>query len=327
MRAAVNTEYGPPEVVHVREVPDPEPADGEVLVRVHMATVNRTDCAYRAAHPWFMRTLTGLRRPRRTILGTEQAGEVVAVGEGVLDLTVGDQVFGYCEGRFGAHAELLVVPEDSMIARTPPGVDVKKAAVSTEGAHYARSAIRRAGVRPGDRVLVIGATGGIGSAAVQLLALLGAQVNAVCAAEHADLVRGLGAELVIDRFTEDFTARSERYDVVVDAVGKSTFGACRPILVPGGRYVSSELGPGGQNLPLSALGALGSRMPGRLAPARRVVFPFPDEGREVAQEIAGLLASGAFSPVIDREYGLGEIVDAYRYVESGEKVGSVVLHL
>lgn len=324
MRAAVNTRYGPPDVVRVQEVPDPEPAGGEVLVRVRAATVNRTDCAYRAAQPWFMRGLTGLRRPRRTVLGTEYGGEVVAVGEGATDLTVGDQVFGYCEGRFGAHAELLAVAEDSMIARIPDGVDVTRAAASTEGAHYARSAIRRAGVRPGERVLVIGATGGIGSAAVQLLAHLGAHVSAVCAAEYGDLVRGLGAELVIDRFTEDVTTRSERYDVVVDAVGKSSFAACRPILRPAGRCVSSELGPGGQNLPLAALGAMGSRMPGPHSGARRVVFPFPDEGRHVAREIAGLLASGAFSPVIDREYGLDEIVEAYRYVETGEKVGSVV---
>ncbi|XKH53113.1 NAD(P)-dependent alcohol dehydrogenase [Citricoccus nitrophenolicus] len=311
----------------MRQVPEPELTRGEVLVRVHTTTVNRTDCAYRAAHPWFMRALTGLRRPRRTVLGTEYAGEVVTVGEGGTDLTVGDQVFGYCEGRFGAHAELLAVPENSMIARIPDGVDVKKAAASTEGAHYAQSAIRRAGVQPGDRVLVIGATGGIGSAAVQLLAHFGATVSAVCAAEHTELVRGLGAELVIDRFTEDVAARSERYDVVVDAVGKSTFAACRPILLPGGRYVSSELGPGGQNLPLSLLGAVGSRMPGRLAAARRVVFPFPEEGQHVAEEIAGLLASGAFSPVIDREFGLDEIVEAYRYVESGEKVGSVLIRM
>ena len=327
MRAAVNTEYGSPEVVQIRRVPDPEPADEQVLVGVHTTTVNRTDCAYRAAHPWFMRALTGLRRPRRTVLGTEYAGEVIAVGEGTTDLTVGDQVFGYCEGRFGAHAELLAVAEDSMIARIPDGVDVERAAASTEGAHYAQSAIRRAGVRSGDRVLVIGATGGIGSAAVQLLAHLGAKVSAVCAAEHGELVRGLGAELVIDRFTEDVTARPERYDVVVDAVGKSTFAACRPILLPGGRYVSSELGPGGQNLPLSVLGAVAAKMPRQLSAARRVVFPYPEEGQHVAQEIAGLLGSGAFSPVIDREYGLDEIVEAYRYVESGEKVGSVLIRM
>lgn len=160
MRAAVHTEYGPPEVVRVRQVPDPELVAGEVLVRVQVATVNRTDCAYRAAHPWFMRALTGLRRPRRTVLGTEYAGKVAAVGEVTTDLIVGDQVFGYCEGRFGAHAELLAVPADSTIARIPDGVEVTKAAASTEGAHYARSAIRRAGVRPGNRVLVIGATGG-----------------------------------------------------------------------------------------------------------------------------------------------------------------------
>ncbi|WP_026818272.1 NAD(P)-dependent alcohol dehydrogenase [Arthrobacter castelli] len=322
MRAAVNTMYGPPEVVRILDVPAPEPGADEVLVRVRATTVNRTDCAYRAARPWFMRASTGLRRPYRTILGTEYAGDVVAVGGRVTAFGPGDRVFGYLEGRFGAHAELLAVSETSSIARIPEGVDLDLAAASTEGAHYARSAIRRARVQPGERVLVNGATGGIGSAAVQLLVHLRARVTAVCASEHAELVRGLGADLVIDRFAEDFTARPERYDVVLDAVGKSTFGRCRRILLPGGRYVSTEPGPGWQNLPLAGLTAL---LPGRLSGARRVVFPFPEDGRHVVEEIKGLLASGAFVPVVDRRYGLETIVEAYRYVETGGKVGNVVI--
>ncbi|GAB3260495.1 NAD(P)-dependent alcohol dehydrogenase [Arthrobacter pigmenti] len=323
MRAAVNTEYGPPGVVRILDVPAPEPAGDEVLIRVRATTVNRTDCAYRAARPWFMRASTGLRRPHQTILGTEYAGEVAAVGGRVTAFGPGDRVFGYCEGRFGAHAELLTVSETSSIARIPEGVDLDLAAASTEGAHYARSAIRRARVQPGERVLVNGATGGIGSAAVQLLAHLDARVTAVCAFEHDELVRALGADLVIDRFAEDFTARPERYDVVLDAVGKSTFGRCRRILLPGGRYVSTEPGPGWQNLPLAGLAPL---LPGRLSGRRRVIFPFPEDGRHVVEEIGALLASGAFVPVVDRHYGLEAIVEAYRYVETGEKVGNVVIH-
>ncbi|HET7414227.1 MAG TPA: NAD(P)-dependent alcohol dehydrogenase [Arthrobacter sp.] len=324
MRAAVNTDYGPPEVVRVADVPRPEPAGDEVLVHVRATTVNRTDCAYRAARPWFMRTFTGLRRPRRTILGTEYAGDVVAVGNRVTSFGLGDRVFGYCEGRFGAHAELLAVPETSSMARIPEGIGLDLAAASTEGAHYARSAIRRARVKPGERVLVNGATGGIGSAAVQLLAHLGARVTAVCASEHDELVRRLGAEQVVDRFTEDFTARPERYDVVLDAVGKSTFGRCRRTLLPGGRYVSTGLGPGWQNLPLSVLTPL---LSSRLWGGRRVVFPFPEDGRHVVEEIGTLLASGALVPAIDQRYELDAIVEAYRYVETGEKVGNVVIHL
>lgn len=323
MRAAVNIEYGPPEVVQVHDVHAPAPVEDEVLVRVHATTVNRTDCAYRAARPWFMRALTGLRRPRHFILGTEYAGDVIAVGPQVTAFSRGDRVFGYCEGQFGAHAELLAVSEISSMARIPEGIDYDHAAASTEGAHYARSAIQRSRVQSGERVLVNGATGAIGSAGVQLLAHLGAQITAVCASEHDALVRGLGAGQVIDRFVEDFTRGDARYDVVFDAVGKSTFGRCRRILLPGGRYVSTELGPGWQNLPLAGLSAL---RPGRWS-GRRVVFPLPEDGRNVIEEIAELLASGAFIPVVDRYYDLDDIVEAYRYVETGEKVGSVVIRL
>lgn len=326
MRAAVTPEYGSPDVVQVVDVAAPEPADDEVLVRVRATTVNRTDCAYRAARPWVLRASAGLRRPRRTVLGTEYAGDVVAVGGRVTGFGPGDRVFGYCEGRFGAHAELMTARETSSIARVPEGVDLDHAAASTEGPHYARSAIRRARVQPGERVLVNGATGAIGSAAVQLLVHRRASVTAVCAAEHEHLLRELGAELVVDRFAEDFTARPETYDVVLDAVGTSTFGRCRRILRPGGRYVSTDPGPGWQNLAWSALSALGSRLPGRPSRGRRVVFPFPEVGRQVIEEIGELLASGDLVPVIDRRCGLEEIVAAHRYVDAGQKVGSVVVH-
>lgn len=318
MRAAVSATYGPPEVVQVCEIPAPTPGPEELLVRVCVTTVNRTDCAYRAARPFFMRSFTGLRRPRRTVLGTEFAGEVVATGSGVDRFAVGDQVFGYCEGRFGAHAEFLVVSQDASVATVPAGLGLSEAAAATEGCHYARSAIRRAGVRPGDHVLVNGATGGIGSAAVQLLVAMGATVTAVCPGEHVDLVQGLGPEQVVDFATEDFTRSGERFAVVIDAVGKSTFRRCRPILRPDGVYVSSELGPGWQNLPLSLISPVRR---GR----QRVVFPYPEDDQSVVEEIRDLLATGAFRPVIDRTYPLEEIVSAYRYVESGQKIGNVLI--
>lgn len=318
MRAAVNTDYGPPAVVAVSEVPVPEPGAGDLLVRVDVTTVNRTDCAYRAARPFVMRVATGLRRPRRTILGTELAGEVVDTGAQVDRFAVGDPVFAYVEGTFGAHAEYAVVHQDASVATIPPTVSRSAAAAATEGYHYARSAIRRSGVRAGDRVLVNGATGGIGSAAVQQLSTLGTEVTAVCAGEHADLVRGLGAQHVVDYTTEDFTRLAYRFDVVLDAVGTSTFGRCRRILGPVGVYVSSEPGPYWQNLPLSVLGALRRGH-------RRVVFPFPEQGRSVVAEISEQLAAGTFRPVIDRTYPLARIAEAHRYVESGRKIGSVLI--
>ncbi|WP_347756228.1 NAD(P)-dependent alcohol dehydrogenase [Agrococcus sp. ProA11] len=318
MRAAVSARYGAPDVVVVRDIPAPVPADDEILIRVSATTVNRTDCAYRAARPFFMRAFTGLRRPRRTVLGTEFVGEVVQAGGAVDRFAVGDRVFGYCEGRFGAHAELLVVRQGSAVATVPEGIDQVTAAAATEGSHYAASAIRRAGVRAGDRVLVNGATGGIGSAAVQLLAAMGARVTAVCHAEHADLVRGLGAERVLALEDGDFTRGPDRFALVLDAVGKSTFSRCRRILEPDGVYVSSELGPGWQNIPLSLVGLV-------LRRGQRVVFPLPDEGLPMLERIREHLAAGTFRPVIDRSYPLDDIADAYRYVESGQKVGNVVI--
>ena len=376
MRAAVHADYGPPDVVRVADHPRPEPGPGEVLVAVHATTVNRTDCAYRGASPPFMRALTGLRRPRHAVWGTEFAGEVVAVGgtpgiggagvggarvggsgAGALGGSVGtkrdddddvvvrhfapgDRVFGYCEGRFGAHAQYVAIDSAGSIATIPEGISFAEAAAATEGAHYARSAIRRAGVRAGHRVLVNGATGGIGSAGVQLLREAGATVTAVCAGAHFDLVRDLGAQHLIDFTTQDFTTQDfasvpgnnapghsapghrapARYDVVFDAVGKSSFFRCRRLLAPGGVYVSSELGPAGQNIPLALAGTV---MHGR----RRVVFPVPEEGQEMVSEIRDLLATGTFRPVIDRTYPLEEIADAYRYVESGAKIGNVVIEV
>ena len=227
MKAAVSVRYGPPEVVCVvDDEPAPEVADDDVLVRVHATTVNRTDCGYRGASPFFIRGISGLRRPRARVWGTEYAGVVERVGREVSRFAPGDRVFGYAEGRFGAHAELVAASVSSMVAPVPDGVDLPTAAAATEGGHYALSGIRRAGIETGQRVLVHGATGAIGSAAVQLLADLGVQVIATAPTAQVDLVRGLGADEVVDHQKEDFTRTGLVVDAVLDLVGKSTFGAC-----------------------------------------------------------------------------------------------------
>jgi NADPH:quinone reductase-like Zn-dependent oxidoreductase len=319
MRAAVATRYGPPEVVRVAEVTTPTVGDHDVLVKVHATTVNRTDCAYRAAYPFFMRFFTGLRRPRRQVLGTELAGVVTAVGPAVTAFAVGDRVFGYNEGPFGAHAEYVAVREDRMIAAIPAGVSFSEAAAGTEGSHYALSAIRSARILAGQAVLVYGATGAIGSAAVQLLKSMGVTVTAVCDTARIDLVQGLGADRVVDYTAEDFTRDEQRYHAVIDAVGKSSFGRCKRLLRPGGVYLSSDLGPAWQNLYLPLL-TRWSRGP-------KVRFPFPQETQEVVRHLARLMESGQFRPVLDRTYAFDEIVDAYRYVETGQKIGNVVLEV
>ena len=297
----------------------PEVGADDLLVRVHATTVNRTDCGYRGAKPFIIRGLTGVRRPRISVWGTEYAGVVERVGREVTRFAPGDEVFGYAEGRFGTHAEFVAVGATSLVARVPDGVDFATAAASTEGAHYALSAIRRAGIESGQRVLVHGATGAIGSAAVMLLADLGVHVSATAPTANLGLVRRLGAEHVIDHETLDFTRTGLSFDAVLDMVGKSTFQACRRILVPGGIYVSSELGPFGQNLvlPLATKATRGR--------TRRVVFPFPMETPEVLEYLRARLESGALRPVIDRTYPLEDIVEAYRYAESGRKVGNLVI--
>jgi NADPH:quinone reductase-like Zn-dependent oxidoreductase len=317
MRAAVHTSYGPPDVVRIAEVDKPTAKDNQVLVKVHATTVNRTDSGFRAGKPFFIRLLTGLPRPRVTILGTEFAGTVEATGRGVTSFRVGDRVFGFKGLPFGAHAEYLAIPQDGFLATVPANLSFEEAAPSTEGSHYALALIRKAKVRNGQDVLVNGATGAIGSAAVQLLKHLGATVTATCGPEHLELVRGLGADRVIDYTAQDFTRDAQRFDAVLDAVGKSSFLRCRRLLKPHGVYLSSEFGPLAQNLVLALITTI---LRGRRA---LLNIAFDDPG--MARYFQEVLESGAFRPLIDRRYRLDEIVEAYRYVETGRKIGNVVI--
>jgi NADPH:quinone reductase-like Zn-dependent oxidoreductase len=318
MKAAVHTRYGPPEVVRIEEVAKPAVGNHEVLVMVYATTVNRTDCGFRAAKPFFVRFLTGLVRPKATILGCEFAGVVEAVGAGVTSFEVGDKVFGFSEWRFGAHAEYLSMREDGSLATMPENVTYEEAAPSTEGSHYAFSLITKAKIRSGQDVLVNGATGAIGSAAVQILKSVGAVVTAVCGPEHMELVKGLGADRIIDYQAEDFTQDEQTYDVVLDAVGKSSFGRCKRLLKRGGIYLSSDLGPLSQN-PILALVT-------PLFGGKKAMMPIPPKYRqEEVRHFKEMIESGKFKPVIDRRYRLDQIVEAYRYVETGQKIGNVVI--
>jgi NADPH:quinone reductase-like Zn-dependent oxidoreductase len=320
MKAAVHTSYGPADVVRIAEVDKPTPKDNEVLVKVHATTVNRTDCGFRAAKPFISRFFTGLFRPRATILGNEFAGQIEAVGAGVTSFKVGDRVFGFTGSRFGAHAQYLAMPEDGSLARMPASLTYEQAAPSTEGSIYALTQIRTARIQRGQAVLVNGATGAIGSAAVQLLKSLGANVTAVCGTEHVELVRGLGADRVIDYTAEDFTKDEQTYDVVQDAVGKSSFFRCRRLLKPGGIYLSSDAGPLNQNLVLVLITPLFGVFGGK-----KVLFRVPRHDQEMVRYFKELIESGQFKPLIDRRYPLDQIVEAYRYVETGKKIGNVVI--
>ena len=317
MKAAVHTRYGPPSVVRILDVEAPAAGPDDVLIKVHATTVNRTDCAYRAGKPVPLRVVYGPLKPRATILGNEFAGQVVALGSGVTRFALGDRVFGYNEGRFGAHAEYLVMRQDGPLTTIPTDLGYEQAAPSIEGSHYALSLIRAATIAPGHEVLVNGATGGIGSAAVQLAKGLGATVTGVCDSAHLEVVRDLGADHVIDYTRADFTKGERTYDVVIDAVGKRSFGACRPVLRTHGIYLSSELGPFWQNPVLSLVTPL--------LRGKKVLFPIPRQNQQLVEYLKGLIEAGTFRPLIDRRYPLDEIVDAYTYVDSGQKIGNVVI--
>ncbi len=298
-------------------MPKPEPGPKDVLVRVHAATVNRTDCGALFGTPYVYRFVVGWPRPRHRATGSDFAGQVEAVGRDVSGFRIGDRVFGFDDDSARTHAQYVAFPASKGIAAVPAGLDYAQAAACVEGAHYALNFMRVVPVEPGKRALVNGATGAIGSAAVQLLKAHGVAVTAVCATPQLGLVQSLGADRVIDYLAQDFTQDGERYDYVLDAVGKSTFGACKRLLKPSGTFVSSELGPRGENvyLPLFT----------RLRSGPQVRFPFPFDIKGSLEQIRSLVEQGKFKPLIDRSYPLEQIRDAFAYVASGRKIGNVIL--
>jgi NADPH:quinone reductase-like Zn-dependent oxidoreductase len=318
MKAAVITRYGSPDVVEIRDAPRPAPAAGEVLVRVHAATVNRTDCG--ELQPRVIgRLLFGLRRPRRTIFGMDFAGVVEAVGADVTALRPGDRVFGMCPPlRNGAHAEYVCIPQDGPIGLMPAKLRFDQSVVC-EGAYYADSGLKQFHVGPGHRILIYGASGAIGSAAVQLAKAYGADVTAVVATRHLELARSLGADRVIDYTAEDFSRIGERFDFVLDAVGKVSFFRCRRLLTPSGTFMATDIGPWASNLPL----LLWSSM----AKNDRVRVPLPPRGggHAFVEFLKARMEAGQYRAIIDRRYPLEKIADAYRYVATGQKAGIVVI--
>jgi NADPH:quinone reductase-like Zn-dependent oxidoreductase len=319
MLEATHDRYGTPAEIQVIEVETPTPKDKEVLVRVHAATVSRTDTALLAATPFFMRLATGIRAPKEKVLGTDFAGVVEAVGKDVSSFEVGDKVWGFNDLGCRSHAEYLVVAASGVVAKMPEGLSFEVAVACIEGAFYAYNFINKVEVGPETMVMVNGATGAIGSALLQLCKHYGATVTAVGNTENLGLLESLGADRLIDYRQEDFTQDYEKYDYVFDAVGKSSFGKCRRLLKPAGVYISSELGTGYQNAPLALLTPIFGK--------RKVIFPVPTNIRGFLTLMTGLIEEGSFRPVIDRGYKLEEVREAYEYVASGAKTGSVILGL
>lgn len=319
MKAIIHAKYGPPEVARLAEVDKPSPQENEALVKVIASTVNRTDAGFRSAVYVISRLFSGLLKPKNKILGCEFAGIVVEVGKNVSLFKVGDKVFGYNDATFGGHAEYLAINENANAATIPSGLKFSEAAAITEGGHYALCDIRAAKIKAGDEVMVYGATGAIGSAAVQLLTYFGANVTAVCNTKNVELVKSLGADVVIDYQTEDYTNTAQRFDLIFDAVGKSSFGKCKPLLKEKGIYISTELGKNGENVFLALVTPL--------LGGKKVLFPLPTIDKEDVLFLKDLAEKDKFKPVIDREYKMEEIVEAYRYVESEQKTGNVILRI
>jgi NADPH:quinone reductase-like Zn-dependent oxidoreductase len=318
MRAVVHDRYGPPEVLRVDEVERPAPKEDEVLVKVIASTVTRGDAmGVRHVEYRFARLATGIRRPRRTHFGSEFAGLVEEVGPAVTELKAGDEVFGYAGG---ANADYVTVSESGVIAPKPAGLSFEEAAAVPDGSLLALTCLRPAYPLEGKSVLVYGAGGSVGTAAVQLLSRhFEAEVTAVCDTKAVRVVRSLGAKEVIDRFREDFTKRDTTYDVIFDAVGKHSFRRCRGSLEPGGIYVSMDLGFM-YHIPLLALAT-------RIFGSKRATVGIGRYRKEDLLLIKDLVEAGKYRPVIDRTYELDEIVEAVRYVESGQKTGNVVLRV
>jgi NADPH:quinone reductase-like Zn-dependent oxidoreductase len=317
MKAIIHTKYGPPEVLQLKDIPKPTPKDNEVLIKIFATTVNRTDCGFRSAEYFISRFFSGLFKPKNQILGNEFAGIIESTGKNVTAFHSGDKVFGYNDVTFGAHAEYLTISENGAISTIPDGITFEQAACITEGGHYALCDIRAAKVKAGQNVMVYGATGAIGSAAVQLAKYFGASVTAVCNTKNVELVKKLGADVVVDYTNEDFTKTGQIFDFVFDAVGKTLFGKCKPILSKTGIYISTELGKNGENVFL----AITTKFSG----GKKVLFPLPTISKEDVQFLKKLVITGHYKPVIDRSYQLDEIVEATRYVETGQKTGNVVI--
>jgi NADPH:quinone reductase-like Zn-dependent oxidoreductase len=322
MRAVVYDRYGPPEVLRVEEVERPVPNDDEVLVRVHATAVTRADCATREANRrgglfvmLLSRLVSGVRRPRQPILGTEFAGVVETAGKTVTDFAVGDRVFGSSGFRFGAHAEFISMPEGSRIARMPSGMSFEEAASVSDGGLNALWCLRLANLQAGQRVLVYGASGAIGSAGIQLAKHFGADVTAVCSTRNVELVQSLGADRVIDYTQEDFPQNGQTYDVILDAVGKHSFSRSKDSLKRGGIYLATD---GFRNLILTLwTSRFGDK---------KVIFRIPP--RYTKQDVLflkELIEMGKYRAVVDRSYPLDDVVEASRYVETEHKTGNVVL--
>lgn len=320
MKAIVCTAYGSPDVLKLQEVATPTPKDNEILIKVHAGVVGPSDCAFRKGDPFIVRLIYGLRRPRNPAQGVEFAGEVASIGKDVKTFRPGDHVYGLSPDHFGAHADYVALPENKPLTTIPAAMAYEDAVGLCDGAPTALTFLRDAAkVQKGQKVLINGASGAVGAYAVQLAKFYGAVVTGVCSTANVELVKSLGADKVIDYTREDFTQAVSEYDVIFDAVGKSSFAACKRALTPRGVYLTT----------VPSLAIVGQMLMTKLFGRRKAKFTTAGllQNRANLDFLIELFNAGKLKAVIDRRYPLAQIAEAHRYVDTGHKKGNVVVHV
>ncbi len=321
MKAIEYIKYGPPEVLHLKDVAKPVPKDNEILLRIHATTVTATECTFRKGKPFVSRLFTGLTRPKIKRLGEELAGEIESAGKNVKLFKKGDKVFGTAGPEFGANSEYLCLPENGVISMKPTNMTYEEAASSVDGFLTALPFLRDTGkIKKGQKVLIFGASGSVGAAAVQVAKHFETEVTGVCSSANVELVRSLGADNVIDYTKEDLTKNNQTYDIIFDAVGKTSFSKCKNNLEKNGVFLEAGIGFG--IIPLVIWTSIFRKKRAKIAATG---LRKPEERTKDLVFLKKLIESGKIKPVIDKVYPLEQIVEAHRYVDKGHKKGNVVI--
>ncbi|MEN8155070.1 MAG: NAD(P)-dependent alcohol dehydrogenase [Acidobacteriota bacterium] len=322
MKAIVCTKYGPPEVLRLKEVDKPVPKDNEILIRIFTVAVATEDPLQRMGKPYFARIILGFTKPRKSILGTEFAGEIEAVGEDVKLFKKSDLVFGSTGSNFGCYAEYVCIPEEGLLSIKPPYITNEEATPVCSALTAWNFLIAQADIQSGQEILINGASGSVGSAAVQIARVFGAEVTGVCSTANLEMVESLGADRVIDYTKEDFTKNSQTYDVIFDVAGKSSFSQCKNSLKQRGIYLN----------PVLKFSILFQMLWTTIFSSKKAKFsatglrPLPERLANL-KELIKLFESGKLKTIIDKRYQLEQIAEAHRYVESGQKRGNVIINV
>jgi len=326
MKAAISREYGNGEILSIEDIPIPKIKSDEILIKVNFAAVNRSDCANLTGKPFIMRLGLGLKRPKKLITGTEFSGVIEKIGDQVTRFKKGDKVFAFNDSPLACYAEYTKMKASLEHVDVIPEIyNLREAGYSLEGFHYAYNFLNKLDLKSGQEVLINGAGGGIGSAMTQLAIYFGLKVSVTCRSDQIKIFESMNVDKIINYEQDDFTKLDQQFDFVLDSVGKSTFNSCRNILKKGGVYMSSELGPGNENIYYSLITAAVGSVPG--SENRKVKFPYPPNVGQSIKFLKELAVNGEFKPIIDRSFPFYKISEAFNYVLEGKKTGNVIVEI